>query len=398
MKVLLVNSDVAKNRGDRAITEGLIELIRNRDEHAQITGISEESERDAKWFDIDFLQMDALSINPIDWLRLARETKRSDCVYWGGGELLKDYTNVLSLWYWCTKISWVRLFNKNLYGAFQGIGPTMSALSKRLIRFAVNRTSRFAVRDQESYNKLISWGVSADKLISSADPAVYPMPGALEEDDYRVLSNLGLSRDFLDDFIAIAPRNWFHYRKGGLLPFRWRERLTKTHVPEQNRLYKQALVDLLRRSGSMFENILLVPMHCVEDIGFCREIWAGAGSPANIRLLDDDKLPPTLLRKLLARSRVMLGFRLHSNIIATSGYTPSINCYYVDKGRAYFDQIQQSNNAFPIESLLDVDFVLKVCDRIKTLHANESDHRRELEKQIKKLRAILEKSFEELNN
>ena len=38
MKVLLVNSDIAKNRGDRAITEGMIELIRNREEDVLITG------------------------------------------------------------------------------------------------------------------------------------------------------------------------------------------------------------------------------------------------------------------------------------------------------------------------------------------------------------------------
>lgn len=398
MKVLLVNSDVAKNRGDRAITEGMIELIRSREEDVLITGLSEESERDAKWFGINFLKMDALSINPIDWLVLANEARRSDLVYWGGGELLQDYTNTISLWYWCAKVLWLSWFNANIYGTFQGVGPTRTALSKRLIRFAVNRTSQFAVRDQESFDKLVRWGVSPQKLISSTDPAVYPTPGELDDNDFKLLHSLGLEPEFLDNFVAIAPRNWFHYQKSGFLPFRWRVRLTGTQVSEQNLRYKQAQTDLLRQAALKNENILLVPMHGMEDIGFCQEIWSGAAKPANVHILDDDKLPPSLLRTLLARARVMVGFRLHSTIIATAGYTPSINCYYVDKGRAYFDQIGQNENAFPIESLLVDGFVAEICDRIEILRDDESSYRRDLKQQISKLREQVERAFEELHH
>ena len=55
MKILLINSDVAKNRGDRAIAEGLLELIRTHQPDAKITGLSEESERDEEWYSICLL-------------------------------------------------------------------------------------------------------------------------------------------------------------------------------------------------------------------------------------------------------------------------------------------------------------------------------------------------------
>src|SRR5690606_13497512 len=104
-KVLLINSDLAKNRGDRAIAEGNIELIRRRFPGAKITGISQFPRRDAKWYGIDFLDMNFQSLNPYQTLRLCLEARKHDVVLWGGGEILKDYTNKAALWYWVIKIT-----------------------------------------------------------------------------------------------------------------------------------------------------------------------------------------------------------------------------------------------------------------------------------------------------
>src|SRR5690606_7403131 len=98
MKVLLINSDLAKNRGDRAIAEGNIDLIKARFPKAKITGLSQEPKRDKRWFGIDFLDMNFQSLSPVDMVRLMREARRSDIVLWGGGEILKDYTNKTALW------------------------------------------------------------------------------------------------------------------------------------------------------------------------------------------------------------------------------------------------------------------------------------------------------------
>ena len=79
-KVLLINSDLAKNRGDRAIAEGNIELIRERFPDARILGISQYPERDEEWYGIKFLDMDFQSLNPLELVRLARVARRSDAV------------------------------------------------------------------------------------------------------------------------------------------------------------------------------------------------------------------------------------------------------------------------------------------------------------------------------
>ncbi|WP_317698669.1 polysaccharide pyruvyl transferase family protein [Aeromicrobium sp. REDSEA-S32_B7] len=104
-RILLMNSDLAANRGDRAIAEGIVALVRSRDPEARITGISQYPERDGRWYDIDVLDMDFQSLSPFAWLRLLREARRHDVVLWGGGEILKDYTNKAALWYWVVKMT-----------------------------------------------------------------------------------------------------------------------------------------------------------------------------------------------------------------------------------------------------------------------------------------------------
>ncbi len=105
MKILILNSDTTYNRGDRAILAGLIEVIRNRWKDAEIYSISEKAERDKNWFGIEFIPMSVFTLNPFNLFKLAWHARKFDLVLWGGGELLKDYTNQFGLWYWTVKLS-----------------------------------------------------------------------------------------------------------------------------------------------------------------------------------------------------------------------------------------------------------------------------------------------------
>ncbi|WP_284327736.1 hypothetical protein [Demequina litorisediminis] len=86
MKVLVINSDLAANRGDRAIAAGLVALVRDTLPEARITIVSQQPERDGAWFDADALDQDIHSLSPLDLLRLMRAARRADLVLWGGGE------------------------------------------------------------------------------------------------------------------------------------------------------------------------------------------------------------------------------------------------------------------------------------------------------------------------
>lgn len=405
--VLLVNSDLAANRGDRAIAEGLVQAIRSRYPEARITGLSEHADRDATWFGIDFARMNVQSVSPFAYLRLLRLARRCDAVLWGGGEILKDYTNKAALWYWVAKMVGISLVNSRLYGAYQGIGPTSPGLSRRLIAAVVRRTRLFVVRDSESREKLISWGVPESKVVASSDPAVLPQPVALSDDDRRYLRDrYGVDDAFLSSFICFGPRSWFHYRRSGILPYRYVRRarrmvgLREPAPSAEYVTYRKALValaDVIVRDLGF--PLLMMPMHMAEDdADLCRFIAANCARPDRVIVIGDDDLPPSLIRALMAHARVMVGFRLHSNIIATSAGVPSLNVYYVDKGRVYFDALGQRDFCLPIERTLEPDFLAEAKARIEKLLVNHAVVEADIRQAVDRLRAAVHEGFQRISD
>lgn len=402
-RILLINSDLAKNRGDRAIAEGNILLIKERFPQAIITGISQEPERDKQWYGIDFLDMNFQSVSPFDLIRLCRFARTQDIILWGGGEILKDYTNKAALWYWVLKISIIRLFNSNVYGMYQGIGPTKSAFSRKLIVYIVNRSKQFIVRDQESRDKLITWGAHENKVIAASDPAVLPSPDKPGKKLFKKLhEDYSIEPEFLENFVCIGPRDWFHYKPSGILPFKYKKKLArligkqKQAAPSpKNVAYRTQLNALIAHvTEDLGLNVLLVPMHMEEsDVALCNKLKGESSLPNKIRVLANDTLSPSELRDTMSTAKLMIGFRLHSNIIAVSSGVPSLNIYYVDKGRVFFDQIKQSAFAIPIESVLQPEFQATTKDLIGQLLHQQASLRRAISTQTTRLRSDIRRAF-----
>lgn len=404
-KILLINSDLAKNRGDRAIAEGLVALVKQRFPDAHITGISQFPERDREWYGIDFLDMNFQSINPFELLRLCLAARRHDVVLWGGGEILKDYTNKAALWYWVIKMTAVSLANHRLYGAYQGIGPTKASSSRRLIVFIVKRCKMFIVRDQESYDKLVSWGAPKDTLRATSDPAVLPQPEAPND---RLLEKLtkeaDITKTFLNNFICIGPRDWFHYKPSGILPFKYKRRLygmfgrkIDTATPQHDRYIKQLTTAINHLTKRHNMNVLLVPMHMEEgDTDLCGLLQQNSAKPENVRILSSDTFSAKELRSIISQAKAMIGFRLHSNIIGVSAGVPSINVYYVDKGRVFFDQIGQSRFALPIETVLEPDFSDRLVGLFDELLMERQKTAKSIRNATDKLRRSVTNTFNEV--
>lgn len=342
MRVLIINSDLAANRGDRAIAKGLIALVRETLPNAQLTLISQHAQRDRAWYGTDILAQNIHSLNPLDWWRLTRAAKRADLVLWGGGELLKDYTNRLGVAYWALKIWCVTAANPNVIGVFQGIGPTSAAWSRRRIARTVTRTKVFLARDAESKEKLHAWGVPADRVIASFDSAVYVGEAC----------DVAQAAIPFETYAAIAPRAWFHYRTGGWLPHRWRR---DTGPSPDAQLLEDRTVQLVDHLVHTHGAAVVVPMHMDQDPGLATTVRNRAAQPDRVHILATDDLSPTQLRDVIGRAQVMVAQRLHAGIIATAAGVPTITYYYVDKGRLFADQAGTSDFARPIENLLTAD-------------------------------------------
>jgi polysaccharide pyruvyl transferase WcaK-like protein len=360
---LIHNSDSPDNRGDRAILAGVIELARSQWPGAEIWSLSTHPERDEAWFGIRFAKQSPYSTNPMDWLRLRALAKSSDVVLWGGGEIMKDYTNRLGLVYWYVKIVMLSLVNRNLIGAFQGIGPTSAPSSRRLIRRTVDRTRTFFVRDQESRDKLSAWGVTKP-VIASYDPAVLLAPAAWDSAlEKRALAATGLTRERLALAVGFGVRKWFHYTKGGLVPvkFRFWQRTRPQEVSAEFETYVANLAELADRLIERDDcDIVFFPMHIHPSEGdaeFARVMIARMRHADRAIVIETDEFSPGEFTAIMGRLKFFVASRLHSAILATLAGVPSFVLYYVDKGRLYFEQLEMQRWSAPIEKMLEPNAV-----------------------------------------
>lgn len=401
MKILIINSDSPNNRGDRAILAGNIELIRQTFPNAEIWSQSEYADRDELWYGIKFLPFSAYTTNPLHLIKLALFARSCDYVLWGGGEILKDYTNKIGLVYWAIKMTGIRLFNKNLYGAFQGIGPTEANISKKLIAYSVNLTKRFIVRDKESEEKLLNWGVKTP-IVSSFDPAVIETASPLDDDTRKILKDTyGIDDTFLNNTVGIGVRRWFHYKKSSWLPFRFKlshQKASATPNPRLETYTKNlaSLCDWIIEEHNV--NITFFPMHMASsenDASFSESVIAQMKHGSKTRIIDQDTLSPQSYLNVVGRCRLFIGSRLHSSILATSANVPSIVFYYVDKGRLFFEQIGMQRFSQPIERLLKTDDFREIKDQINSLTKDSNSIKQELQHNIDTMRAEVLEDFKE---
>lgn len=386
MKVLILNSDSPNNRGDRAILSGLIRLIKTIRPEAEITALSQFQKRDQEWFGIRFLPFSPYSLSPVNMIRLMSEAAKADVVLFGGGELLKDYTNKLSLYYWRLKICLIWLVNKNIIGAFQGVGPTSAQSSKRNIVATVNKAKIFLTRDQESVQKLEGWGAKT-KLLSSYDPAVFINSDAADISLNAELDSYGAG------FVGLGLRRWFHYEQGGLLPRKYK----RDDITEKELKYIEACAEMADKIYTRHKKeVVFFPMHLEANEGdeeFARKVIQQMRHPYAAKVVTEDLSPDDYLA-LIARAGWFIGSRLHSTILACVANVPTTVLYYVDKGRLFFEQLELEEFSYPIERMLDEDFTSIITRNIGEVVEQGSGRR--LEKMRKKLVTDLELAFQEV--
>ena len=398
MRVLILNSDSPKNRGDRAILAGNIQLVREVYPEAHIWSLSQYQSRDEDWFGINFYPMSPYSVKPGDYWQLRKHAKMADLVLWGGGEILKDYTNKLSLFYWALKIWGVSRVNRNLVGAFQGIGPTSAGISKRVIAFTINRCRSFLVRDSESKSKLEAWGVKIP-VVSSFDPAVFDSaPKASTELIQRFTAAQEVSPEFLASFAGFGLRRWFHYSQSGWLPAKMRfwERKSAANSPELE-TYLNNLAELADAVITDHDvNLVFFPMHVSaseNDPEFAAQVVARMKNGARTTVIRGDDYSPDEYLALIGHARFFVASRLHSAILATVANVPALCLYYVDKGRLFFEQMGQQRFSRDIKEMLKPGIVNELREQLNALVSQSDQVKQEQVAALSHMRSQIKQDF-----
>jgi polysaccharide pyruvyl transferase WcaK-like protein len=399
MKILIMHTDSPYNRGDRAILAGSIRLLRDKWPDAEIWGFSENPERDKEWLGINFVNMPIQSINPIDQVRLMILARRCDIIFWGGGEIMKDYTNKAALWYWVVKMLLVRLMNKNLYGFFQGIGPTYSQVSKRLIAFTANLTKVFFVRDNESRQKLLDWGTKTT-VVGSFDTAIVSTLEPPNKDlESKIKKEYGIDEEFLDNAFGVGPRAWFHYKHGGILPYKYKNKLSgkKPESPDTEKMYRN-MASVIDRAVERHDiNVIFFPMHLAKSEGdteSARKIISLMKHKGRTKIVDKEALSPSEFVTMVSKLKFFIGVRLHSTIIAAIAKTPVMVFYYVDKGRLFFEQINMERYSHPVEDLLDESKLELFNEKVDSLVSSRDSLSKHISKRVEYMRESLRRDFD----
>lgn len=390
MKVLILNSDSPNNMGDAAILAGNIKLVRSVWPDADITAVSEFPERDADLFGIGFIRAKVYTVNPVSIMKLAILSRSYNLVLWGGGELLKDYTNILGNIYWFLRILIIRIFNKNILGAFQGIGETRSSVSKFFICRAVSCCHTFILRDEESYKKLLSWGVR-NKLVSSFDPAVM-CSTALKGDCQHPVPK--------KHAVGVGARNWFHYRPGGIIPYKYRKSALRKGESDANIKYTENLSLLLDMIVDKYDvDIIFFPMFNALNEGddaFSCNIKAKMRHSGRVTIMEKEKMSPFDYIRCMSSLQAFIGIRLHSAILAACARVPFFILHYSGKGRIFSEQLGMGGYAKDINEFLHQKDIVEISDAIGVMIKENSKISHDIDRKISFIGRRIEMDFKEV--
>src|SRR5690606_12502130 len=132
----------------------------------------------------------------------------------------------------------------------------------------------------------------------------------------KLKRDFDIDEEFLKNFITIGPRDWFHYKPGGLIPFKYKQKLyglfgkslTKDN-PTHDKYIAQLTAAIGELSKKYDTNILITPMHMEEsDTELAELLRKHSSNPARVRILKKDTLSASELRSVIARAQAMIGF------------------------------------------------------------------------------------------
>jgi polysaccharide pyruvyl transferase CsaB len=157
------------NLGDDAILSGLLRGLGEVAPALSVIALSGSPRADRVRFGIEaHSRRNPLSIL---WTLL-----RADALLFGGGSLLQNATSNRSLLYYLHLIDLARLLRREVFFVGAGIGPLLGERACLRVRDRLNRARSVGLRDPESERRLRAFGVCADRLHSSADPALLLPP------------------------------------------------------------------------------------------------------------------------------------------------------------------------------------------------------------------------------
>jgi polysaccharide pyruvyl transferase CsaB len=293
------------NLGDEALLSVIVERLRRRHAHCEIEVLSGDPGTTAQTYGVE-------GTPRADVKAVRRAIAAADVVISGGGGLLQNTTSLRSLLYYAGIIRMAVRAKKPAMIFAQSVGP-LDFWGKAVVRQFCRGVARATVRDERSRTLLESL-VTGTPVERTADPVFLFAPGEAPLD----LASEGL--DASDPLVVVSVRRW-----------RGADRTAAAIATAVDRLAEAygARVAFLPLGGAPDADASTIV------IRRCR---------SNPVLLPSYSLPQAA--QVIARSRLVVGMRLHALIIAARLGVPFSALPYDPKVSALLEELR-----YPLEPL-----------------------------------------------
>ncbi|MDE7218026.1 MAG: polysaccharide pyruvyl transferase CsaB [Oscillospiraceae bacterium] len=296
------------NIGDESILRTVIDNLREKLPHVEITVLSQSPAQTAEKYGVRA----ARRMNLWD---IFRSIWRCDMLLSGGGSLLQDATSSRSILYYLFILRLAQLLGKRTFIYSQGIGPIAGKRNRRYTAFVLSRTDGIVVRDGKSRDLLLELGVPGGLIHVTADPVIrVKTPGP--ELGLQILAEEG------------CPRREGHLTVG------W---AVKSRKPNKSFLQEVEKCILWLREEYGADSVL-IPFFHDEDVGICQAVAEHLDGQAGClrkKHLSEETL------SIIGCMDVLVGVRLHSLIYAAVMGVPMIGVSYDPKVESFLSSIQR---------------------------------------------------------
>jgi colanic acid/amylovoran biosynthesis protein len=347
VNVLIINCYTWRNKGDGAIAETAIRLIQQEAPHAKVTVATYDVDSDKDYYSrfgvrvvaqvlsqwkqanrlmsllnlflqvIDFL-LSWVTRGRLHLLGTYRQTWRAyreaDLILSvGGGYITSSPARFGTLWLaiHLAAIAVGVRFQKPTVMQSQSIGPFLRQMDARLTSYVLKQVERLTVRDHLSYQRVKEMGVPLDRLHVSPDYAFLQYRASLEE----ILPYMGF--EMRGPAVGISVRRWMAPLNPGA-PYDMHRYL--------NEVAKFAS-ELSRRGVSVF----LIPQVTQagdDDSVETQVVHELCDHTTNVKFIDTREFSPGQIKALYGTLDILVGTRMHANIMALGCGVPVIAIAY----------------------------------------------------------------------
>ena len=262
------------------------------------------------------------------------------------------------LFHWLT-LNMAKAAGKPILVYAQSIGPFVGRHQAWAVGL-LNRVDVVSVREEFSLRRLQEFGIAADRTLLVPD-AAFGLGGS--GDGPRDLEqHFPELPSFPQPWCGISVRE--HHFPGKSDPQLWMERYLTEVALAADRLAELA-------GGTVF----FVPQ-CIRsggrDIEVSHQVVGRMRHGAQARVVDED-LSPLALQALYSRLELLIGTRMHANILTMCAGTPVVAIAYERKTNGIMQMLGQSDYVLNIEDVMD-----KLVPLVEKVYANRQQIRQGL--------------------